>query len=71
MSEAKSYLLARKKDLTEQLKKLKPLQDELEEVEKLLASYEPKSRRDEGYGGWETPGHPPGCRCYPHCDPSR
>lgn len=26
-----------------------------------------KSKR----GGWETPGHPDGCRCYPHCDPSR
>lgn len=65
MSAAKSYLLARKKDLLEQLKALKPLQEELEEVEHLLGALDKPKR-----GGWETPGHENGCRCH-ECDPSR
>lgn len=65
MSAARSYLLARKKDLTEQLKALKPLQDELAEVEHLLAALDKPKR-----GGWERDGHENGCRCH-ECDPSR
>lgn len=65
MSASRDFLLKRKKELQEQLKPLKKLETELEEVESLLSALDkPK------YGGWETPGHPPGCRCYPHCDPS-
>ena len=72
MSAHLDFLLKRKKDLQEQIKPLKELEKELAEVETLLSAIdEPKRREREGYGGWEAPGHPPGCRCYPHCDPSR
>lgn len=55
-------LLARKRELERQIVPLKELQEELEEVNKLLASY--------GRGGWERAGHENGCRCH-ECDPSR
>lgn len=73
MSSSREFLQRRKKELQEQIKPLKQLEEELEEVESLLATLDkPKERvRSFEYGGWETPGHPPGCRCYPHCDPSR
>lgn len=64
-SHVKDFLLSRKKDLEEQLKKLKPIQDELDEVNHLLTTYDKPKR-----GGWETPGHENGCRCR-ECDPSR
>lgn len=69
MSAQRDFLLKRKKELQEQIKPLKALEEELEEVETLLSALS-KPKKSE-YGGWETPGHPPGCRCYPDCDPSR
>lgn len=42
MSATRAYLESRRKDLKEQLKKLKPLQDELAEVEKALGAVAPK-----------------------------
>lgn len=63
-SHVKEFLLARKKDLEEQLKKLKPIQDELDEVNHLLEAYDKPKR-----GGWEKPSHENGCRCR-ECDPS-
>jgi hypothetical protein len=64
-SKLKEQLLQRKKELQEQLKPLKKLEQELEEVETLLSMYDRPKR-----GGWETPGHENGCRCH-ECDPSR
>lgn len=61
----KNFLLARKKDLLEQLKPLRALEAELAEVESLLETYDKPKR-----GGWERPGHENGCRCH-ECDPSR
>lgn len=40
MSHVKDFLLTRKRDLLKQLEGLKPVQDELTEVERLLATYE-------------------------------
>ena len=72
MSAQREFLLKRKAELQKQIKPLKALEEELKEVETLLSTLdEPERRKREGYGGWEAPGHPPGCRCYPHCDPSR
>ena len=65
MSAARSYLLARKKDLLEQLRVLKPLQDELADVEHVLDALDKPKR-----GGGETVGHENGCRCH-ECDHSR
>lgn len=62
----KAELLRRKKDLQEQLKPLRKLEKELEEVDHLLSALHDKENRH----GNEAAGHPPGCRCYPHCDPS-
>jgi hypothetical protein len=64
VSEIKKTLEARKAALKKKLAALKPLQDELEEVEGLLAHYN-KSRRH----GRERDGHEDGCRCG-ECDPS-
>lgn len=65
MSAHREFLLKRKKELQAQITPLKKLEAELEEVESLLSKLDEPQR-----GGWEAPGHPPGCRCYPHCDPS-
>jgi hypothetical protein len=67
MSSTKSILLERKKELQAKIRPLRTLEKELEEVEHLLSALDDKEKRH----GREAPGHPPGCRCYPHCDPSR
>lgn len=61
----KNFLLARKKDLLEQLKPLRALEAELAEVEHLLAALDDKEKRH----GLEKSGHEAGCRCR-ECDPS-
>lgn len=60
----KQFLLKKRNELQEKLKELKPLQDQLQEVEALLSTYDNPKR-----GGWEKPGHENGCRCG-ECDPS-
>lgn len=65
MSEIKKTLEARRAELKKKLATLKPLQNELEEVESLLSLYNKPKR-----GGWERDGHENGCRCH-ECDPSR
>jgi len=57
----KEELLRRKKELQDKLRELAPLQEELAEVETLLAAYNRHGR--------EAAGHEPGCRCR-ECDPS-
>lgn len=44
MSKVKDLLLARQKDLKEQLKELEPIVAELKEVEKALQALEPPSK---------------------------
>lgn len=66
-SKIKEDLLKRKKELLTKIKPLKKLEEELEEVETFLKLYSDAAKRH----GREAPGHPPGCRCYPDCDPSR
>lgn len=58
----KEKLKARKRELLKEMEPFEALQEELDEVNRLLASY--------GRGGWERPGHENGCRCH-ECDPSR
>lgn len=64
MSAHREFLEKRKKELQAQLKPLKKLETELEEVEKLLTAINTPAR-----GGWEKDGHENGCRCG-QCDPS-
>lgn len=65
-SSIKKGLLQRKKELTEKLKALRPLQDELAEVERLLETYNPELPRR---SNWGCEGRENGCRCR-QCDPS-
>lgn len=64
-SHTRNFLLARKKDLLEQLKPLRAIEAELDEVLHLLKELDDKEKRH----GREAPGHEPGCRCR-ECDPS-
>lgn len=75
MSAIKVSLQARKKELEELLRGLKPLQDELKEVERLLKTYEPKKEKKTCTGCYYVPrdsrdGEPSGgcdeCRQGPH-----
>lgn len=65
MSEIKKKLVARQAELKEKLLSLKPLQEELEEVELLLSYYNKPKRH-----GLEQVGHENGCRCR-ECDRSQ
>lgn len=66
MSALKETLLKRRRELQDQLKPLKKLEKELVEVDAALTAIHDKENRH----GNEALGHPAGCRCYPHCDPS-
>ena len=61
----RNFLLARQKDLREQLRPMRALQAELDEVEHLLKELDDREKRH----GREAPGHEAGCRCR-ECDPS-
>lgn len=61
-TKVRDELKSRKLILEKQIEPLKRLEEELDEINRILSLYD--------RGGWERPGHSNGCRCH-ECDPSR